>query len=465
MQGRRLLAILVCVAVLIPARLIAQGSNSTSSTRIDMKERHTLESVLGDEEVQQALQHIDTNKLKTADFLAHLAAIPSPSGNEGERAKAVERKMQEIGLKNVTIDPKIFNVLGVIPGQPKAGQARPKRALVIVSTLDDLKATVEAQNQAKVRPQVEGDQVKGPGTDHASSIASMLAVAEALVARPDVQLGHDVVFAAVAGEESGLTGMKALYADYKDRSFAFIDILGDGGLAIWYGASGKRLWKNIVAKGPGGHTLDGGLPNVNQAIGRAVDQILTMQQTKPKQLSDPSLKINIAKLQSGKDENHKPEEGSFSLDIRSMNDVVIDRVEKDVHSVLDQVAKDTSDGDNRIYFKMGEPSQIDQAAQIPWEEVSALAESSKAVAEHLGLNEFKFNGLGSGNFKIALAGGSPAIGIYGERGDKDKVGKPDEFADIPALIRTAKHVLLLTVMPWDDSANRLTLAPLPLHSR
>ncbi|MEF8796126.1 MAG: hypothetical protein V5A48_06725 [Salinivenus sp.] len=44
---------------------------------------------------------------------------------------------------------------------------------------------------------------------------------------------------------------------------------------------------------------------------------------------------------------------------------------------------------------------------------------------------------------IAIGGGTPAIGLGGDRGGRR--GHPDEWADIPAMMRTAEHVLLLAV--------------------
>jgi hypothetical protein len=42
---------------------------------------------------------------------------------------------------------------------------------------------------------------------------------------------------------------------------------------------------------------------------------------------------------------------------------------------------------------------------------------------------------------VAIGGGTPAIGLGGGRGGQR--GYPDEWADIPVMIRAAKHILLL----------------------
>ena len=144
---------------------------------------------------------------------------------------------------------------------------------MFVSTLDDLANVADNQRAAAQPPHIVGDRVVGPGTNTSSTTAGMLAAAEALV-QSGIQPEQELVFAAVAQEETGLIGMRKLYADYKDRATAFVDILGDG-RSITYGALGIHWWR-VVASGPGGHSLNGGVPNVNQGIGWAVDRILSL---------------------------------------------------------------------------------------------------------------------------------------------------------------------------------------------
>jgi acetylornithine deacetylase/succinyl-diaminopimelate desuccinylase-like protein len=326
--------------------------------------------------------------------------------------------MREIGLQRVAVDS-APNATGVIPG-------RSGRALVFVSTLDDLGPVAEFQKAAGAPPRIESGRVVGPGTNTSSTTAAMLAAARALVGA-HVTPEHDLVFAAVAQEETGLVGMKKLYADYKDRAIAFVDILGDG-RTISDGAIAIHWWR-ATARGPAGHSLNGGVPNVNQAIGRAVDRILQL----PQRPAERTV-INVAMLQSGAVFNHKPDSGWFSLDVRSLDADTVSAIEADVRRILDEVARETS-----IALTL-EPVQLTPGGQIPGARESALVTTSGAIARHLGLTP-ALNNAGSSNMNIAIAGGTPAIGIGGERGGAR--GEPGEFADIAAMLRTAKHVVLL----------------------
>ncbi|HEY7292518.1 MAG TPA: M20/M25/M40 family metallo-hydrolase [Vicinamibacterales bacterium] len=377
-----------------------------------------LQTALADPHVVSAIADVESHTAWTAELLAKLAAIVSPSGHEKQRADAVAAAMREIGLQRVTIDT-APNAVGVIPG-------RSGRAIVFVSTLDDLGPVAEFQKAAGRPPHVDGARVVGPGTNTSSTTAAMLAAARALVAA-GITPEHDLIFAAVAQEETGMVGMKRLYEDYKARAVAFVDVLGDGH-SISYGALTIHWWK-AVASGPAGHSLNGGVPNVNQGIGRAVDRILQLPQR-----PDERTVINVAMLQSGAVFNHKPDSGWFSLDVRSLDPAKVEAIETDVRKVLAAVTKETT-----IAFAL-EPVQMTPGGQIPGARQSPLVTTSEAIARHLGLTP-ALNDTGSSNMNVAIAGGTPAIGIGGERGGAR--AEAGEFADVPAMIRAAKHIVLL----------------------
>lgn len=85
---------------------------------------------------------------------------------------------------------------------------------------------------------------------------------------------------------------------------------------------------------------------------------------------------------------------------------------------------------------------VDQTpgGQIPGMEQSDLVRTSANIARHLGMTP-KLTALGSSNMNIAIGGGTPAIGLAGERGGAR--AEPDEWADVAQMMRTAKHVFLL----------------------
>lgn len=403
-QRWRAVAVLVALSVPVPAAA-----------------QRPLAEALADPAVSGALADLDARRDRHAAWLATIGAIVSPSGQEHARAEAVAAEMRRIGLQDVRVDG-APNAIGVIPG-------RSGRALIFVSTLDDLATVAEHQRAAPGPPRVEGNRVVGPGTNTSLTTAAMVAAAEALVAR-GIRPEHDLVFAAVAQEETGLKGMAVLYETYRDRALAFVDILGDGS-TISYGAIAIHWWR-VVATGPPGHSLGGGLPNVNQGIGRAVDRILQLPH--PERHRDSRTVINVAMLQSGAVFNHKPATGWFSLDIRSLDGGVVADIEREVKGILARVAEETG-----LALEM-EPVQRTPGGQLPGFERSPLVTTAAAIARYLGV-EGRLNNAGSSNMNIPLGRGTPAIGLGGSRGGQR--GFPDEWADVPALVRTARHVVLL----------------------
>jgi len=382
----------------------------------------TLEQALQREGVQQALKDIDSRRAAIAQSLVEIGGIISPSGKEHRRAEAVADRMKAMGLAEVRVD-ETPNAIGMIPG-------RSGKAVIFVATLDDLATVATHQKEAGTMPRIEGDRVIGPGTNTSLVTSAMLAAAEALK-KNGITPEHDLIFAAVAQEETGLIGMKKIYETYKDRAVGFIDILGDG-QSISYGAIVIHWWK-VIASGPAGHSLRGGLPNVNQAIGRSVDQILQLPH--PKEYIEERAVINISMLNSGAVFNHKPETGWFSLDVRSMEATIVEDIEGQVAEILKQVALDT-----QIELRM-EPFQLTPGGQIPGARESTVVTTAEAISKHLGVEEVRVSNMGSSNMNVAIGGGTPAIGLGGGRGGQR--GYPDEWADIPVMIRAAKHILLL----------------------
>lgn len=385
--------------------------------------QRSIESALNDPAVLRGLADIDGTRDISAQQLVQIGGIISPSGQELERAQAVAAIMDDIGLEDVEVTDSP-NAIGQIAGTSG-------KAIVFIATLDDLSTVAEHQRAAQSLPTIEGDRVVGPGTNTSLTTISLLSAARALISQ-GFQPEHDIVFAAVAEEETGLRGMRALYADYKDSALAFVDVLGEGS-GISYGALGIHWWR-INAYGPPGHTLNGGLPNVNQAIARAVDRILQIQE--PQLYEDRRTRLNVAILNSGAVFNHKPESGWFSLDVRSLDPEHIESMEEQTRTILGNVSQELG-----IRLEM-EPVSQTPPGQIPGALESSLVRNSIAISEYLGTSP-RLSNAGSANLNVAIAGGTLSIGISSERGGRR--GFADEWADIPVMQRTAKNVFLTAI--------------------
>ena len=260
---------------------------------------------------------------EAAELLCAVGGIPAPSGQEQKRAQYVAATMQAMGLTDVEVTD-IHNAVGVIPGKSDS-------VLVFISTLDDL-AGVALLQEKSPKPVVKGDRVIGPGTNTSSTTVAMLKAAEQLVSN-NIKPDYTLVFAAVAQEETGLQGMKEVYELYKSRALGFVDVLGDGE-RISYGAIGIHWWK-VKASGEPGHTLRGGLPNLNRGMSRAIDEIFKLPQVE--QYADDYTHLNVGMIHSGTVYNHKPDSGYFTLDIRSLNATAIAELEAAIQRTLKPV--------------------------------------------------------------------------------------------------------------------------------
>ena len=374
--------------------------------------------------LQKGLSWIDSQKSVAAESLILIGGIISPSGKKHKRTEAVMKEMQRIGLQNVRMDSGP-NVIGIIPGEQT-------EQLVFVSTLDDLAGVAEHQKASGRLPYISDNKVIGPGTNTSSITVSMLMAAEAIL-ETGIKPHYTLVFAAVAQEETGLQGMKLLYDELKNDAIAFVDILGDG-RSLSYGALGIHWWK-IQVSGPPGHSLNGGLPNVNQGIGRAIDRILSLDY--PVKYKDQNTVINVGMIESGNVFNHKPEQGWFSLDVRSLDGKVIEEIETEVASLIAKVGAETG-----VELKM-EPFQLTPGGQIPGALESELVTLGVSISQFLGY-EPNMSNRGSSNLNVAISQGTPALGLGGERGGRR--GFPDEWADIGSMTRSAKHVFLLAAL-------------------
>lgn len=167
-------------AIAMVAAALAAAAHAETVTFAQAMARPGVHAVLAD---------IDAGRDAADRLLVDIGGIVSPSGKEHARAVAVKAEMERSGLRDVRMDD-LPNVTGVIPGQSG-------KALVFVSTLDDLATVAGHQRAAGRPPRVEGGRVVGPGTNTSSTTVAMLMAARALVAA-GIKPEHDLVFAAVA---------------------------------------------------------------------------------------------------------------------------------------------------------------------------------------------------------------------------------------------------------------------------
>jgi acetylornithine deacetylase/succinyl-diaminopimelate desuccinylase-like protein len=243
-----------------------------------------------------------------------VAAIPAPTGDEGARARWLQRQFEILGLEEIGIDG-TGNVVAELPG----GRDRP-RALV-TAHLDHI-----FPPGTDLTPRREGSRLIGPGIhDNARGVAVMLAAVAAL-SRVDPDLRGPVVFAGTVGEEGlgDLRGMKALFAGGPGRSADYVVNVDGAGLdrVVTRGLGSRRY--RVTYRGPGGHSWnDFGTPNPANALGRAVSRIAALPLP-----AQPRTSVTVGRLAGGTSINAIPQEAWFEADLRSEDAATLREVER-----------------------------------------------------------------------------------------------------------------------------------------
>jgi tripeptide aminopeptidase len=350
-------------------------------------------------DVVRAISEIGRRHLQVMTWQRALAQIPAPTGQEGARARYMQRQFEIIGLDDIHIDP-TGNVLAIFAG----GKARPR--LLLSAHLD----TVFPLG-TPLSPRQEGDRIVGPGIhDNARGLSVLLGVAEALVrGKPPIQ--GSVIFAGTVGEEGlgDLRGMKALFAAGGEAENVdyVLNIDGAGMDRIVNRGLGSRRYRASY-RGPGGHSWnDFGLVNPANALGLAISRLSRLGVPRL-----PRTSLNVGRLGGGTAINVIPQEAWMELDLRSVDGEALRSLEKDVMDALvaalreERAARGDSEGRLELDVQLvGERP----AGSIP--PSAPLVRAAQAVTRALGVEPVLSESSTDANVPLSL--GIPAISLAG----------------------------------------------------
>src|SRR5262245_41530572 len=109
---------------------------------------------IGSEPIAKLRSEIEASAANVVQDAIAIQSIPAPTFDELERAKDVERRFRDIGLKDVSVD-NINNVYGRLPGRDLAAP------VVLVSA--HLDTVFPADVELTVREDLHADRMYGPG--------------------------------------------------------------------------------------------------------------------------------------------------------------------------------------------------------------------------------------------------------------------------------------------------------------
>ncbi len=399
------------------------------------------DTLLQKPEVKKALDWIQSNHDANIQKQIELSEIPAPTFAEGERAAALVREFQRIGLKDIETDQR-KNVMGWRYGTSA-------RAIVVAAHLDTV---FPAGTDVKVKK--EGKRLVGPGIgDDGRGLAAMLAIAEA-IERADIKTNHTILFVANCCEEGlgDLLGVKYLLREgkFKDRIDAFISIDGLDPARIVNRALASKRYR-ITVRGPGGHSWGNfGRVSPTHAIGRIMAKFADTEVP-----ANPKTTFNIGKIGGGTSINAIAVEAWMEVDMRSESDSELEKLEQKLLAV--SRAGVAEENKYREKFAQNKSKRSGEAkltletkllatrygGETPLS--SPLVEASQWAAKHFGLKPILEIGSTDANVPINLHKQGVTLGGGGTGGDAHAL---EEWYEPEGAWKGAQQVLL-TVLSWD----------------
>lgn len=346
------------------------------------------------------------------DEWARIALIAAPEGAEAQRAQLIAELAQAAGADSVEID-RVGNVVASVEGERADGET-----LTFLATMDDL-GSVAAHRMASDVLVRKGDRLVGPCVETTSSDASALSIIRFAARGP--RPWRRLLVAFVVGEETGLTGVRALVEDRRDDLGSVIDLMGGVGTVSWnaIGFAGIEVLFGAAPR----HSLRGGISEVPDAISRF---IAAVHAAVPPNVGDLVSVRRINRLHAGTVFNHSPETGTVGVDIRSTNPDVLAALDSDTRELATYIAAEAgidvgfSDGERQpaIVLAGGREHRL----------VQALAAAIRELGREPVLRPWS-----SSNINVVYAAGLEGIVHDGTfRGGAR--GTSDEWADIPGVL-------------------------------
>lgn len=324
------------------------------------------------------LTDMDADTAPLVALLTRICQTPAPTFEERARAQLICQLWQEAGLT-----PRLDEVGNVIAELPGNGPH-----LLLAAHLDTV---FEQHTDVTVR--ACGERLCAPGIGDNS--ASLAVLSYYLKHRPGSY--PKLTVAATVGEEGlgDLRGIRHLLAGARFDGVIAID--GHLGTIVDQAVGSRRYAFTLQAKG--GHSWgDYPSPSATHALGDMIHAI-----TRIPVPSHPRSSLNVGQVQGGSSINAIAETASFNLDLRSLEQAVLEQLEREVIRRVTKVARQ-----HRVrleWRKIGERpagrcdnSRLVAAAQ---QALAALGERCRTVA-------------GSTDANAAMAAGIPAIafGVY-----------------------------------------------------
>ena len=405
----------------MPASIVSIADRFRSTSVADLLE---------DTRLAEAFAFIDSSSVRFNSELIRICEIPAPPFKEQERGRYFAARFNELGLDDVHTDTE-GNVIGFYCGERE-------QPLVVVSAHLD---TVFPEG-TDVRVRHVGSRICAPGiADNCAGLAALIGLIQAMNAG-QIKLRGTIAFVATVGEEGegDLRGVRHLFTEGKlaKRVSSFISFDGTGVDFITHQALGSRRYR-IRLEGPGGHSWgDFGVVNPVHALGRAVARLADYHAP-----AEPRTTYSVGRIEGGESVNVIPQSASMDVDLRSVSDPELARLEDFLLMALNRAVID----ENVMRAASGKKLKADvrlignrPSGETPRE--SYLVRTAMEASRVLGITPILNRASTDANIPISL--GIPAITI-GAGGKSNDSHRLSEWFDPTGRELGYKRALLLAL--------------------
>jgi acetylornithine deacetylase/succinyl-diaminopimelate desuccinylase-like protein len=293
----------------------------------DHRRPETVAELLRDARIARAFDFIESSHARFTAELIRICEIPAPPFKERERGRHIAARFAELGLADAHTDS-AGNVIGFYRGEGE------EPLLALSAHMD----TVFPEG-TDVGVRRVGSRLCAPGiADDAAGLAALIGLIQALNSA-EIRLRGSIAFVATVGEEGegDLRGARHLFSEGRlaGRVSAFVSFDGTTVEFITHQALGSRRYR-VTFKGPGGHSWgDFGVVNPVHALGRVVARLADYRAPQ-----DPRTTYNIGRVEGGESVNVIPRSASMDVDLRSVSDLELSRLEEFLFAAVDRATRD-----------------------------------------------------------------------------------------------------------------------------
>jgi tripeptide aminopeptidase len=396
----------------------------------DRRRPETVAELLRDARILRAFDYIDTSQARFTAELIRICEIPAPPFKEGERARYVAARFAELGLTETHTDS-AGNVIGFYRGESE------EPMLALSAHLD----TVFPEG-TDVGVRRMSSRLLAPGiADDAAGLAAIIGLIQTLNSA-EIRLRGSIAFVATVGEEGegDLRGARHLFSEGRlaGRVSAFVSFDGTTIEFITHQALGSRRYR-ITFKGPGGHSWgDFGVVNPVHAMGRVIARLADYRAPQ-----EPRTTYNIGRVDGGESVNVIPESASMDVDLRSVSDLELSRLEEFLLAAVDRATLDENAARGSAGNKLqAELTMIGNRPSGETPRENTLVRTAIEASRAMGVKPILNRASTDSNIPISLGIPAITIGAGGVSGDSHRLS---EWYDPVGRETGYKRALLLAV--------------------